>query len=659
MAQAASDGKSRAQVARNVLAQAVKQANEADVPIRIHPFAEALEAPLEPDQLPSSDKDGSQILMSLSQVLQNAASTGESLAGIMVLSDGRDTSGSGPDALADIALRANSQNTNIHTVAIGADQPAADLALQLNRSAITAFPGQHLRIPFALKSTGLEPLKAQVSLLDENGSPLQQLSLEVESGGTSVGTFDLTAPSVSCRWTLETPVVAGESRKSNNRAGANIRIVESKTRVFLAEGAPYWDSKFLAQLLRQQPQMEVHSVHRLSDERYFRIDTGSDETTESEHPVFPATLDELGRYDLIVFGKNVDPFLTPERAEALRQYVRDRGGAVLLSRGKPTTGDVPALDDLEPVIWGSARISEFQFEPSAEGENTGLFGQALPPPDASLWKSLPTLKDGRQVSLIKPFTRVLANGQSNTSASASGKFPALMVRRHGQGVVGLLNGDGLWRWDFFPEARELGNCYDDFWIQLIQWMATYSEFLPGQDFSLRLPASHGTAGSAVAATISYRGTTPLPDIQLKVIAPNGEESLVHPALLTDAYGRPMWRGSFTPTSPGDWHLSILDPRDHAPSVPETVFTVPHPPSEQDDLSADPDFLNHIATATGGTALTAETAEAFIRQNLLPKKLATRETGAVWKPSWNLATVAILIAALLSAEWFFRRRLGLA
>ena len=81
-----------------------------------------------------------------------------------------------------------------------------------------------------------------------------------------------------------------------------------------------------------------------------------------------------------------------------------------------------------------------------------MFGQALPAPDASLWTSLPTLKDGRQISMVKPFTRVLADGVRVRKAlsGGSGKFPALLVRRYGQGVTGLVNGDGLWKWDFYP-----------------------------------------------------------------------------------------------------------------------------------------------------------------------------------------------------------------
>jgi hypothetical protein len=406
--------------------------------------------------------------------------------------------------------------------------------------------------------------------------------------------------------------------------------------------------------------MELNSVHRLTDQRYFRIDTGSEEPSETDHPVFPSTLDELSRYDLIIFGKNIDSFLTNDRLEALRSYVRDRGGAVLFARGRATTSENPALEPLEPVAWTNTTASEFRFLPTRDGEAAGLFGEALPAPDSPLWTSLPTLQDGRMVSIIKPFTRVLAEGRVDGAAdSASARFPALLMRRYGQGVAGLVNGDGVWKWDFFPDARELGNCYEDFWIQLIQWMASYSEFLPGQDFSLRLPTARGPIGQPVAASIAYRGTGNPPALTLRVTDPDGTATDVTPASIPDPSGRPHWRASFTPHTPGEWTATIIDPRENAAPTPTHTYTVPHPPSESDDLSPNPDFLELIATSTNGTALMPESLTDFLKENLATQAPDTLESGAIWQPAWNRALIALIIAALLATEWLLRRRQGLA
>ena len=658
MAQPTADGKARADAAGALVEQARAHAAKRDLPLQVLPFSDKLDGP-STGPLPAPTGAASQIVPAVSHLLQQAGAAGEPLAGIVVLSDGRQTLTTSQAELDALGLRARSQNTAIHTVTLGADTEPPDLALIQPRAALTAFAGQPLRIPFALKSTGLAPIRPVVTLRDAAGKELAALTLEVAPGKTVAAVFELKAPAASAQWTIDTPVLPGEVRSANNRSGFNVRILDSQTRVFLVEGAPYWDSKFLAQLLRQQSHMEIQSVHRLSDQRYFRIDSGTN--SETDQPVFPATLDELSRFDLIVFGKNVDPFLSPERAEMLRAYVRDRGGAVLFSRGKPTTGAVPGLEPLEPVVWGTATTADFRFAPNRDGEAAGLFGQALPAPDASLWASLPALKDGRQVALVKPFTRVLADGVPDLAGTpvASGKFPALLIRRYGQGVTGLVNGDGLWKWDFFPEARELGNCYEDFWTQLIQWMASYSEFLPGQDFSLRLPASRGDLGSSLAAAISYRGGSPVPQPTLRITSPSGAITSVSPAAIPDPSGRPLWRSSFTPDLPGTWTLKLVDPRPTAPPAPEVLFTVPTSPQEADDLSPDPALLESLARATGGVTLAPAGFTAFLNSRLVATPPTSRDSGAVWRSSWNTAFIAITIALLLAAEWFFRRRQGLA
>ena len=658
MARKTDSGGTRASVASGLIRSAEKHAKQVGVPLRIYPFSDTLGVPTV-DAVPTPDGKGTHLVPSVSQVLQDAAGAGESPSGVIVLSDGRETLNTTLAEIDALALRVRSMNAAVHTVVIGAGSPPPDLVLSQPRATLTAFPGQPLHLPFTLRSAGLDPQSAVVTLSDGNAAELGKITLEIPSGKTVAGTFEMTAPEASTRWSLETPIVPGEVRGSNNSVAFNIRVVHSKTRVFLAEGAPYWDSKFLAQLLRQQPQMDVQSVHRLSDKRYFRIDSGTDDPSESSHPVFPATLEELSHYDLIIFGKNVDPFLTSERADALRAYVRDRGGAVLFARGKPTTGEVPGIEPLEPVVWSAVSASEFRFMPTRDGEAAGLFGEALPAPDSRLWTSLPTLKDGRQISQVKPFTRVLAEGVPEGSTGQAGKFPALLVRRYGQGVAGLVNGDGLWKWDFYPEARELGNCYEDFWTQLIQWMASYSEFLPGQDFSLRLPSSHGHAGVPVAAAISFRGSGAAPQPVLRVTSPEGAVSLVQPAALSDPSGRPLWRASFTPDVPGDWKCTLVDPRKDAPPTPEVTFSVPKAPQEDDDLSPDPAFMESIAKASGGEFVSPGDFEKFLTRVIVANPPATRESGAVWQASWNHAALALCIAALLASEWFFRRRHGLA
>ncbi len=649
--------RTRSEIAAEAVATLRAAAKRAGVPLRVHPFASALESALPNDAiLPAPTGSASRILPAAAQALEEANAAGESPAGLLLLTDGRTTEPPAEGAVETFAMRARAGLTTVAALALGAGEPAADLVLSAGRQALTVFTGQPAKIPWSLESHGLGAVRQDVILTDDQGAEVTRQTVEVPAGGAARGVFEFPV-TASGRWHLSTAVQAGESRPVNNTATVHVRVLDARTRVFLAEGAPYWDSKFLAQLLRQQSHMEVHSVHRLSEARYFRIDSGDTEPSGTSEALFPESAAEMARYDLIVFGKNTDSFLTPARVDALRSFVRDHGGAVLFARGRATSADVPGMESLEPVSWAAGMSGDFRFVPAADGEAAGLFGQALPAPDAAQWKSLPVLRDARRIASIKPFTRVLAEGTAE-SGGTTGTFPALLMRRYGQGVTGLVNADGLWKWDFFPEAREMGNMYEEFWTQLLQWMASYSEFLPGQDYSLRLPVLRAAVGATVPVSVAWRGATPAPDPRVMLTLPGGESRELVPASTPDAAGRPAWRTSFSPDRPGEWKLRVIDPRPDAPSPPEITCTVPAPPAESDDLSADAESLAALAKAAGGQLLTPESLDEFVRVHMNTPPPVTRETGAVWQPLWQTPWYALAITAFLAAEWTMRRRMGL-
>jgi hypothetical protein len=296
--------------------------------------------------------------------------------------------------------------------------------------------------------------------------------------------------------------------------------------------------------------------------------------------------------------------------------------------------------------------------PSRDGEAAGLFGQALPGPEAAVWKTLPELKDARRVDRVKPFTRVLAEGQL-ASGGLRGKFPLVMVRRSGQGVSGVVNADGLWKWDFYPEARELGNMYLEFWTQLIQWMASYSEFLPGQDYSLKLSTSVAQPGDLVGMTISFRGDPAAPPPRLEIRSDQLAEPLILvPGELPPENGRPRWRVSYRAGPPGTYSVAVQDDRARAPSTPEMILAVQPPPSEQDNLSADAEFLRSFAEQTGGEMVVGAEGSAWLERLLVNQPLDARDAGVEWRSWWKRWEFAFLFAGVLGLEWWLRRRNGL-
>jgi len=657
---------SRIEKAKQLKEQIAQMAKKAEVDVRYYTFDDTIRE-VKSDASLTPDGEVSDLTSSADQLLSQLSGQGVPLAGVFVLSDGRQTH---IPKHSNFELRAQALQIPFYTFPIGGSQKNKDLAIKSPRKTITGFPGQLIQVTAVIHARGFDRFNSQLSLVGEDGKIIDKAKVRIESGKPTVHTFSLKAPKQSTVLKLQIPVQSGELRVSNNSLDIHLRILDDKARVFIAEGAPYWDSKFLAQLLRKQKHMDVVSVHRLSETRWFRIDSGESKPHESNRDVFPDTMKELSAYDLIIFGKNSEHFLNPKRIALLRKFVKDQGGAILFSRSKPYTGNLPELAPLEPVTWKSGITGKFKLQPSPDGEAAGLFGQALPGPDSPVWNNLPELKDAHRIDIVKPFTRVLAYGQLGNS-STQGGFPLLLVRRYGQGVTGLVNADGLWKWDFFPDARELGNMYDEFWLQTIHWMLAYSEFLPGQDYSLNTSMTIVQPHTPIALHMAYRGPSPALTPRVVVTSPSLETPItLVPSEVPSDDGRPRWAASFTPDKPGNYQLKLVLPQEKTPhaqastpkhaSMPETLVTVNPPPNEMDELSSDSDFLQDFASLTGGSVApdSADDLPKFLSKVLRSESSESLDAGVEWKSSWMhwFAPIAILI--LLATEWWLRRRNGL-
>lgn len=656
----AGDVKNRLDQAKLLQKQISNTASDAGVDIRYYSYDDALQQ-VEQNSALEPLGEASDLTSTADDLLTQLSAQGEVLSGVFVLSDGRQTQ---IPRHSNFELRAQALSVPFYGVAIGGEQVSKDLELRVPRKTVTAFPGQHVQMTAVLSAQGLGALEVDLVLSDAKEKVLETAKLKLKDGEDTVHTFALKAPDKSEVYTLKVAGQEGEMRLSNNQSDVRLRILDDKAKVFIAEGSPYWDSKFLAQLLRQQKHMEVVSVHRLSETRWFRVDSGESKPHESEVDVFPDTKEELMQYDLIIFGKNSEHFLTPDRIANLRAFVKDQGGAVLFSRSKPYTGTMPDLTPLEPVIWKTGVSGTFSMRPSADGQAAGLFGQALPAPDSSVWGALPELKDAHRIDVLKPFTRVLAYGELGSSTT-QGRFPLLMVRRYGQGVSGLVNADGLWKWDFFPEARELGNMYQEFWIQMIHWMLSYSEFLPGQDYSLNVSASSIEPGTPVALRMSYRGSDRPEAPQVEVTSPVLDEPMrLAPAEVPSEDGRLKWGASFTPEKPGNYQLRLIskaaEPAEGgaSASLPEAAITVVAPPGEMDELSFDNVFLKQFCVSTGGKLLASDELPEFLTEALQPIAPEARDHGVEWHSSWMRWFTPLFLLLFLATEWWLRRRNGL-
>ena len=585
-------------------------------------------------------------------LFSGASGLGRKLASVTIVSDGRQTT---DDAASELVLRAQASRVPVHVVPLGGDWGGRDLIVRAARKLVVALPEKPVIVRALVESRGLGRLRPVLQLLDEAGKAVAEREVELDQDAKVPVTIEV--PSLpGGEYRLVVAPQSGEDVTRNNEDHVRVQELPGRTRVFIAEGAPYWDSKFLAQLLREQGFMDVRAVYRLNAERYFRVDGGASEAVGEGETVFPESAEDFAKLDLIVLGKGAEGFLIPARIAALKSFVRDRGGALLLARGKPYAGELRELETLEPVEWGTALDGEFRFEPGSLGEAAGLFGQVLPAAADPMWRQLPVLKDLTAITRLKPFSQVLAVG-ARPAVGHEERVPLLVARHFGAGVVVTMNADGLWRWDFDPQARKLGNMYEEFWTQLLQWTASYAEFLPGQELSLRLSESSVKQGRAVRTLIGWRGGNALPQPKVKLFEGKAEvAALAASEGETDAEGRRSWTALVQPERAGIYRVQVFN--GDVPG-PEAVLQVQAPPTEQESLAADPEFLRRLAAETQGEVWQpAQAGELAGRLFAQPPPQVQEAGRAEWQPAWPRGWVLGALVGMMGIEWWARRRRGL-
>lgn len=593
---------------------------------------------------PAGDTD---IVGGLVSFMRSFGAGGPRLAGVVLFSDGRQVRESNADRL---VLELRSRAIPLHVYPLGGPVPRRDLAITPVQRRHIAFAGQTLRIRAGITATGLDPVSPRVTLLDEGGAVLAETRVDLGTTGRVDLALEFTPKQpgvVTCRLAVE--VQNDEADVENNQAAVSVNVLDSRLRVLMAEGIPFWDTKFLTQLLRKQANMEVTSIYRVSSERFFMVETDLGQVSDSTRSSFPETPAELKAYDLVVLGKGMEYILTPERIRLLRDYVRHDGGCVIFSRGRPYGGVFPELEPLEPAEWEEPLNVEFRLRPTVAGVDAGLFGDVLPPATDPAWKKLPPLRGAHRLR-ERGFAQTLAEAVPETPGVAP--FKALVSQRYGKGVVLLLNSEGLWQWSFFPSDPMVGQMYADFWIQLLTWAGTYAEFLPGQSHSLRLSDASVAPGTQVRARIHRRveatnDAVPLLSLWL------GSNRLQEVAATPTPGDARQWEAVFAVNEPGLVRVDLGDSTLAAPAV----LHVRHPARETDEPGADPGFLQQLAAASGGRVLEA-TGLRDLAETMTVGETAESRGQPIWASAWDRAWLLLLLIACVGIEWTLRRRNGL-
>jgi hypothetical protein len=645
-------GQSRLAVAQNVLNTLSTRAERLSIPLDSYSYSGQLRRISEGSPLViQPEEEGTQLTTALEELLRRTART-EDLAGVIIIGDGREVPPVPPE---NLLMAARARGVPLSVVPLGGVVELPDIAVDVVPRRLTVFADQPIALGYTVSSTGLEPLSTTIELRLAGGSTIAKQALVLTPGKAESGRFEMDPlPPGYHELHVQVPPYPGERDPLNNTARVGVLVLEGQLNVLMVEGSPHWDSKFIVQLLRELPYVDLTTVHRVTGERFFRVEPGQSRPAQSQQAIFPDSLEILRQYDLVIFGRGVEYFVTPEKANLLSRYVTEHGGALVFTRGQAWEGDLGGLTRLMPLELGSALRTPVRWQPTLAGEQEGFFGYGLPAWRDPVWQRLPELEGVRESLRLAPFAQVLVEGQVPGSSRTA---PLLISRRVGQGLVTLVNAEGLWKWDFFPELAEAKVIYRDFWAQLFQWAATYSDYLPGQDYALRLSRSEVEVGEPVRIFVSSRG-----ELAAKGPAPiltvwQGDTEVARLGLAEDPRQPGLWQSFLEPEAPGFYRIAVTSAQDDAlPSAMQSLV-VRGPMRESENLSADRVFLETLAQTTGGKIWSVDGVNNLWDEVML----STHEQGGnlTWIPRWDTGWFLVIIGLLFSFEWWYRRRNGLS
>jgi uncharacterized membrane protein len=591
------------------------------------------------------------------------------LRGLIVLSDGSDNGTQFPPLT--LASQWRALPCRIDTVGFGnaaTNEKQRDIAITALNPVPSPVPLKgELTINAMLDAHSFEnaPVTFHV-FIDDKEVPIDAILVngqKVGDGkprlGLTVGNdvkLKITAPSEpgEVRLTLKVDPLDGEITAANNEMSTYLTVTKEGVSVLLVDKAR-WEQKFIAMALAQDPRIRVFTVQ-------LRRDENAPDANQAELFQF-----DKQHYDVIILGDVTAKQLTggdPRILRTINNMVADKGSGFMMYgglknfgtgdwRGTPIDKLLPVGLDVDGQIEGSVKI-----EPTEAGLRHYIMNLADRLEDNKrIWAQLPDMPKG-VTRLGQP------RGLATVFARSQAGDPVLVGQAYGKGRVLAFAADTTQRWRRNPEGVA---AHARFWKQIVLWLA-HQEETSGNVWvkpDTRRLAAGGRLG--FSAGMLGKGGNDLKDgrFDVKVIGPNNVETPVLTARDKGEDRGVFWKSD----TPGEYRLVVRGTAKDADGQEingETTarFLVYQDDAEMVRRAADHDFLKKLAAGGGGRFHKPGELARYL-QELAAQPVSQGRQKAVSWPDWRrtslsgfLPALLMLFVALLSVEWFLRRRWGL-
>jgi uncharacterized membrane protein len=643
------------------------------------PFSFSAEGALAPatlDQAPEPTGDATQVRESLLSLLDRYQD--QELGGVLLFSDGADNGGLGALGAegiprSDLVDLLRERNIPVHVFLAGVDGSARDLSISALRVDEFAFVHNAIDVEVSLSAMGLPDLKEAPVTLSRSGKPVSSKRVSLDSQGQGSTKFRLVPDALGeVVYEVSVPTVKGEAVEENNRQEFVLKVIRDKIRVLQIVGRPSWDERYLRDLLKRDPNVDLISFFILRG-RFDPQPVNDDELSLIPFPTEELFESELPSFDAVIFQNfDYEPYDVAPYLEKVKDYVERGGGLIMvggdlsftqgLYEGTPMEEVLP-IDLLPPLF--DARGEDAAFDSSSFQPVLTERGRRHPVSLLGLdagaaeerWKKLPPLEGLNLIERAKPGAAVLAIHPTRKLLSGE-PAPLLVSDEVKKGRSLALLTDSLWSWAFADrETGGTGDAFRDFWRQAIRWLIKDPELQP---LRITTEKDRYTAGETVRVQVraylpDYRPASSL-EIELTTGAAR-EERRDATKITTDDDGTAWFE--YVPPKTGAQEITAQATLGQRETQASKIFFVEARGDELRDPRPKAGLLRALAEATGGTVTQLPTTLGADEGRALPLKTprVARVDRRQEEPVWSSWPFLLLPVAALCLEWWLRRRWG--
>lgn len=597
----------------------------------------------------------------------DAANDSMRRSAVVMMSDGRDTDSAKrlDRAATTLAKQLNAGGTTVNTLGFGSvdDPPDLSIADVVHPETVAVegkLAGQIVVNRFA---GGGEPVLVRI---EADGEQVWQKSLTMPASGQQVVPFEIDVePLVQAireksprgiernnevlRLVAKVESSGPDFSTQNNTAPFRVAASSRSRRLLIVDSSSRWETRYLKNLFVRDPSWQADVVLFGPSTAHPQLPRGN------AAGQFPDTDQAISQYDAILLGEVDSSQFTIDDRGRISQFVADGGGLIIIDGrfGRLRTLSRTEFGELLPVRYSEQAPSVVpqRLEATASGLEQPVLG-LIDQSDrlSEFWKKLPAPKWNANVEATEG-----AEVWAETVTEDGRRFPWLATRMYGAGRVFYLSSDQTWRWRY--KVADL--FHSRFWNQLViaameppysasdQFVAIGTdqvEYLPGQPVSVRARLrdvrGNPVADSTVDAVVMHRGS-----------------AVATVPMRLESADRGTYEGLVPPLPPGEYAIRIrasgFDESALLASTPIWITAADH--AEMQRMSLDEDTLRQIASAGGGQYIHESDAGAMLE---LLKPLSSGTVVESDTVMWETYYWFWTIVALLTAEWWLRKRAGL-